>query len=65
VTEKRYILDPHIAEICVPFPAICSNVNSTMQPKGKGKGKAIPLQAWTGPDGYRRLRLPDSMTIGA
>ena len=26
---------------------------------GKGKGKAIPLQAWTGPEGSRRLRLPD------
>ena len=23
-------------------------------PKGKGKGKAIPLQAWTGPEGSRR-----------
>ena len=33
--------------------------------KGKGKGKAIPLQAWTGPEGSRRLRLPDFMTIGA
>jgi hypothetical protein len=28
------------------------------------KGKAIPLQARTGPEGSRRLRLPDSMTIG-
>ena len=28
------------------------------------KGKAIPLQAWTGPDGSRRSRLPDFMTIG-
>jgi hypothetical protein len=27
--------------------------------KGKGKGKAVPLQAWTGPDGSRRSRLPD------
>jgi len=27
-------------------------------------GKAIPLQAWTGPKGYRRLRLPDFKTIG-
>jgi hypothetical protein len=27
--------------------------------KVKGKGKAIPLQAWTGPEGSRRLRLPD------
>jgi hypothetical protein len=32
--------------------------------KGKGKGKAIPLQAWTGPDVSRRLRLPDFKTIG-
>jgi len=30
----------------------------------KGKGKAIPLQAWTGPEGSRRLRFPDLMTIG-
>jgi len=28
------------------------------------KGKAIPLQAWTGPEDSRRLRLPDFMTIG-
>jgi len=27
-------------------------------------GKAIPLQAWTGPDGSRRLRLPNFKTIG-
>jgi hypothetical protein len=28
------------------------------------KGKAIPLQAWTGPEGSRRLRFPDFKTIG-
>jgi hypothetical protein len=28
------------------------------------KGKAIPLEAWTGPEGSRRLRLPDFKTIG-
>jgi len=28
----------------------------------KGKGKAIPLQAWTGPEDSRRLRLPDFVT---
>jgi hypothetical protein len=27
--------------------------------KKKGKGKAVPLQAWTGPEGSRRSRLPD------
>jgi hypothetical protein len=25
--------------------------------------KAIPLQAWIGPEGSRRLRLPDFKTI--
>jgi len=30
----------------------------------KGKGKTIPLQARTGPEGSRRLRLPDFMTFG-
>jgi len=28
------------------------------------KGKAIPLQAWTGPEVSRRLRLSDFKTIG-
>jgi len=28
------------------------------------KGKAIPLQAWTGLESSRRLRLPYSKTIG-
>jgi len=32
--------------------------------KGNGKGKAIPLQAWTDPEGSRRLRLPDFKTTG-
>jgi hypothetical protein len=30
----------------------------------QGKGKAIPLQALTGPEGSRRLRLPDFEIIG-
>jgi len=29
-----------------------------------GKGKTIPLQAWTGPEASRRLRLPDFKTVG-
>jgi hypothetical protein len=28
------------------------------------KGKVVSLQAWTGPEGSRRLRLPDFKTIG-
>ena len=29
----------------------------------KGKGIAIPLQAWIGPEGSSRPRLPDFKTI--
>jgi hypothetical protein len=28
------------------------------------RGKANPLQTWTGAEGSRRLRLPDFKTIG-
>jgi hypothetical protein len=34
----------------------CSNTE-------KGKGKAIPLQAWTGPEVSRRIRLLDFKTM--
>ena len=30
-----------------------------------GKGNAIPLQTWTDPEGFRRLKLPDFNTIGS
>jgi len=29
----------------------------------KGKGKTVALQGWTGPEGSRRLRLPDFKTV--
>jgi hypothetical protein len=36
-----------------------------MLPDMKGKkGKAIPLEAWTGPESSRRLKFPDFKTIG-
>ena len=30
--------------------------------KGKGKDKAVPLQAWSGPESSRKLRFPDYVT---
>jgi len=27
------------------------------------KGKAVPLQAWSGPEGSRKLRFPDFMKM--
>ena len=32
------------------------------QHKCKIKGKSVPLQAWSGPEGSRKLRFPDFMT---
>jgi len=29
------------------------------KPNVKGKGKVVPLQAWTGPEGSRKVRFPD------
>ena len=28
----------------------------------RGKGKAVPLQGWSGPEGSRKLRFPDYVT---
>ena len=28
----------------------------------KGKGKAVPLQAWSGPEGFRKVSFPDFMS---
>ena len=36
--------------------SVCLNVAAG------GNGKAVPLQAWIGPDGSRKLRFPDFMT---
>jgi len=30
--------------------------------KTEGKVKEVPLQAWSGPEGSRKLRFPDYMT---
>ena len=38
----------------------CSQVLVTSG--GKGKGKSVPLLAWSGPEGSRKLRFPDFMT---
>jgi hypothetical protein len=39
-------------------------ITETAQGQKANEGKAIPLQSWTGPEGSRRLRLPDFKIIG-
>ena len=40
-------------EICLRMP------KST---QGCKKGKSVPLQVWSGPEGSRKLKFPDCMT---
>jgi hypothetical protein len=44
------------------YSAICYQIRKTIYSVFT-KGKAIPLQVWTGPEGSRRLRLPDFKTV--
>ena len=46
-----------------PSPSSKAGLQNRTEVNSKGKGKAIPLQAWAGPEGSRRLRLPDFKTI--
>jgi hypothetical protein len=55
VTDNRKILRMRDELVFVRAGTACT---------GKGKGKAIPLQAFTGPEGSRRLMLPDFKKIG-
>jgi hypothetical protein len=56
-------------DTCCDFVSYFNTLNAMLNPKchvlallGKSKGKAVPLQAWAGPDGSRKLRFPDFMT---
>jgi len=52
------------APAALPLVPITQELGKRWSQSGKGKGKALPLQAWAGPEGSRRLRLPDFKTIG-
>jgi len=57
----------HVSRVAVTCHNITSGQNGYrcgINYKDKDKGKAIPLQAWTGLEGSRRLKLPDFKTIG-
>jgi hypothetical protein len=41
-----------------------NNNNNVIVAAVRTKGKAIPIPTWTGPEGCRRLGLPDFKTIG-
>ena len=47
----------------LPVPTALSMVSKSGVTGRKGKGKAVPLQAWSGPEGSRKLRFLDFMTM--
>ena len=44
------------------FPIECKKVLMKIRVFYCKKGKRVPLQAWSGPEGSRKLRFPDFMT---
>jgi len=58
--ELKLICNMNLMHIHIPLPMDNEDVMPcNLLGKSKVKGKAIPLQAWTGPEGSRMLRLPD------
>jgi hypothetical protein len=52
------------SDTCGKEEMLYTTIGRLLIEHGKGKGKAIPLQAWTSSEDSRRLRLPDFKTIG-
>ena len=61
VHTLRDMTPVHALPYCY-FESISDGVFKQIINKGKGKGKAVPLQAWSDPEGSRKLRFPDFMT---
>jgi len=54
----------YVGKVGILYTPYLKNVLRTLYMYYVGKCKPIPLEAWTGPEGSRRLRLPDFKTIG-
>jgi hypothetical protein len=63
--QFSHMSNPHGKHISLPCNINLLKPTRNFTPPGlRGKCKAVPLQAWTGPEGSRKLRLPDFKTIG-
>ena len=60
----KYISAPsHPDIICINWDDSEALKSSVIRAWRFCKGKAVPLQAWSGPDGSRKLRFPDFKTV--
>jgi len=57
--EHNYILSHRLVHTTTCFGPVYWPSSGCIINLISKKGKAIPLQAWTGPEGSKRLRLPD------
>jgi hypothetical protein len=65
ITKQNSISTLHMAVLpSVTWIQTIKKKNYTESFKLTEKGKAIPLQAWTGPEGTKMLRITDFKTIG-
>jgi hypothetical protein len=66
VQSHIIILHQYVPVTAVTNNRVCynniHNQHATVYWLCKGKGKAVPLQAWSGPEGSRKLKFPDFMT---
>jgi len=53
--KKKYVHHSNYCVLCVCM-CVCMYIY-------KGKGKSVPLHAWRGPKGSRKLRSPDFVTM--
>jgi len=56
--------DAVMTQVALPYNILTQLAKATKPVHTNVTGKAIPLQAWTGSNGSRRLRLPDFKKIG-
>ena len=53
----------HLHTVCGHLSGLPPHTDWPFKPVLWVKGKAVPLQAWSGPQGSRKLRFPDFMTM--
>jgi hypothetical protein len=59
---SRQIFRGRVYAVTSPFPSNTPHVPAKPKTLSRQKGKAVPLQTWSGPEGSRKLRFPDFMT---
>ena len=52
--------EQYIVTLALLKHVLCDGINYLG--RNEGKGKSVPLQAWSGPEGSRKLRFPEFMT---